>query len=738
MLYSSNKNYLLLVVALLTVIIATAYQCTTQKVMAPSMDYFQYEVTSNSLQKLTLNITSHETYANLSLVVGNKVLLDNLAIPDKGTYQMEVLVDFQTTGVKQLQWQKSGGKMTIEKYEFTEVNDLVLPSFKDVSMEVGLITEPSWKYGGPTVADIDQNGYYDLILNNHDKISTQLFLQKEKGQFVEQTLFPFIADFHGTAAGDYDRDGDLDIINSRGGGNGTTPNPPYLARNDEGVFTEVSAEVGITTGARGRAVRWIDMDLDGDLDLMAINAEGINATDSIQHLFYENNGKGQFTTKRCAGLENAEGERVLITDLNNDFIDDVVLYTPLSIWLGNGDFSYTNVSDQWLGTNRTPIDQINAITDIDLDNDGDLDLYLARGKTHYQIANKSVDFNPQTGRLDLRDEGNKAITRLEFEAEGNIKLSDGFLWYRLYYGGFPFHLGKQKDTVRIGETSKGEAYGLSDLVVTPEMAKGWSEERSENGWYLGYLGQQKWRLEWVRNKPIYWGIRLSISGIKSWQPIDWQPNNRNVQDILLENKGGQFQDVSEQWQIPKGGNHWGVTVADFNNDSHQDLFVYRFGGLKSRVADWLLLNTGKGNFIPTTTHTAHDMGDQGHGDMGQAFDYDSDGQVDMLNGSDDYGKWYLYANKNSQNNHVLVRVGTSPTEKIDPYSAVVTVVTESGTFQKRVGSAGEVHSQSLLNTVHFGLGQTAQITSITVRWLNGEEKMMERLRVNQIYDFSSN
>ena len=36
-------------------------------------------------------------------------------------------------------------------------------------------------------------------------------------------------------------------------------------------------------------------------------------------------------------------------------------------------------------------------------------------------------------------------------------------------------------------------------------------------------------------------------------------------------------------------------------------------------------------------------------DMGQAFDYNLDGAVDMLNGSDDYGKWYLYANQGSQN-----------------------------------------------------------------------------------------
>ena len=73
------------------------------------------------------------------------------------------------------------------------------------------------------------------------------------------------------------------------------------------------------------------------------------------------------------------------------------------------------------------------------------------------------------------------------------------------------------------------------------MAMGWPTERTQNGWYLGYLGDQKWRLEWVRNKPIYWGIRFSIEGIHSVKSLDWQPQNTNVQDILLQNEGGKLE-----------------------------------------------------------------------------------------------------------------------------------------------------------------------------------------------------
>ena len=696
---------------------------------------FQYVVAGNPLKKLKLVIQAPERNANLSLKASNEILLDNLAIPNKGQHELEVLIDFRTTGEKSLQWLKRGGKINILRYEFSDVSDLETPHFKDISQSTGLVTEPSWKYGGPTIADVDNNGYYDLILNNHDKVATQLFLQKEKGKLIEEQLFPSIADFHGTAAGDYDNDGDLDIANSRGGGNGTTPSPPFLLRNEQGEFKEVASEVGITNGARGRSVRWIDMDLDGDLDLLAVNAEGINSTDTVQHLFYKNNGNGQFETVRSPNVENAKAERVVVTDINNDQIDDLVLYTPLSIWKGNGDFTYTDVSAQWLSEDLQELDLINAITDIDIDNDGDLDFYLARGKTHYQIANKSLNFNPQTGKMDIRDEGNKAITSLEFEADAAIVFSEVFLWYRLYDDGFPLHLGSEKAIFKVGGTGRnGDTLGLKSLKITPEMATGWPVERTQNGWYLGYLGNQKWRLEWVRNKPIYWGIRFSIEGIHSVTPLGWQPQNTNVQDILLKNEGGKFVDISEEWNIPKGGNHWGVTVGDFNNDSYQDLYVYRFGFLKERVTDWLVLNTGKGRFENTTAHAAKDLNDKGHGDMGQAFDFDLDGQVDLLSGSDDPGKWYLYGNQGSKNNYVLVKVGYSPKSNIDPYSAVVTVETADGTYQKRVGSAGEVHSQSLLNTVHFGLGTATSIRTVRIRWRNGEERVFRDVGVNRVLE----
>ncbi len=54
---------------------------------------------------------------------------------------------------------------------------------------------------------------------------------------------------------------------------------------------------------------------------------------------------------------------------------------------------------------------------------------------------------------------------------------------------------------------------------------------------------------------------------------------------------------------------------------------------------------------------------------------------------------------------------------------------------KGLGRLVEAHSQSLLNTIHFGLGDETEIDSISVRWRNGETYIMKDLSaVNTLYD----
>ncbi|MGB5511309.1 MAG: CRTAC1 family protein [Woeseiaceae bacterium] len=598
------------------------------------------------------------------------------------------------------------------------------PRFADVTADVGLRSEATWKYGGPTLADLNNDGRYDLAMTNHHEAPAQLFFATDDHRYVESDPIMH-RDVHGIAAGDYDRDGLVDLIVSMGGGNGTTPQPPRLLRNTGGGFEDVTVAAGIADlGARGRSVRWIDLDSDGDLDLLEIVAQQLATETGPRNILFENLGDGTFKYRESPVFEDIEAERVLITDIDNDHIPDLVTFTPLSILKGDDNFGFTDVSAQWL-TGLTEADREHAMaaSEADIDNDGDMDLYIARGKTYYEIANNSLELD-ESGRMNLRDEGNAGHDHVEFTAGESVGLLDFWHWPRGVDLTLPVYLGDGREVL---DTPTNE------VPVNSFEAAGFPEVLDKNGWYLGYLGDGRWKLAWNLNDNLAWDLRASVTGVRRTHPA-WEPQDLRVPDLLLVNEGGHYRNASDRLPVESGHNNWGVITADFDNDADADFFIWRFGQLHGRVADVLLINDS-GSFTSSITHGATNLGGGGHGDMGAPLDYDGDGWVDILSGSDDAGYWNLFRNQGGKNNSITVRVGDSPNDT-DAHGAEVTVTGNrvTDTQFRRVGSAGAVHSQGLNNLVHFGLGDKDSV-SVKVRWRDGSEQILEDLPAGATHAF---
>ncbi len=689
-----------------------------------------YYLKGSKVKKISIDIENLGNYASLSLYADDNLLVDNLNVPQSGKQVLNTLVQFKQLGKVKFKLNVRDADIVINRISFEDVADLDIPFYKDISVKAGLDKVSSIKYGGPTIADIDQDGDYDFIVNNHNAESSKLYWNNGDGTVTkhDKNLSRwFMHDLHGTAMGDYDNDGDLDLVLTQGGGNGAHPSKANFYKNDNSNLVRFTGDVGIDRGGRGRGARWSDMDLDGDLDLLLVNETGL-MKEKPQHFFYENMGDGTFKFKSVEGIQDVHQSRALITDINADNIDDIILYGPLSIWLGNGDFTFTEITEKAL--NYLPeFTQVMAVADIDIDNDGDLDLYLARGKVFEGGFGEppSLDRDFQNKEIAIRTRGYEGIDEFEFMADGKIKLHDYYYLAQGIYRDKPYPIflseNKKGNLVKSGE----------EFEMDSTLAIGWPDDLSINGLYFGYLGKNKWRAALVRHSDMFWSYKFSLSGVVDVMP-KFEPHNRNEPDVLLRNDNGLFKDVSKEWNIQPGGNSLGVTIGDFNNDSHQDIFVYRWGFIGSRTSDYMLLNTGKGRFETVTMHGASDIGGPGHGDMGQAFDFDLDGDLDLLNGSEN-GEWYLYSNINpGAGNYILVKVGYAPKSNVDAISAEIIVKTAKNEYRKRVGSAGEVFSQSLLNIVHFGLGREEKIESIKVRWRNGETVLMKNISVNTIID----
>ncbi|GGA73107.1 hypothetical protein GCM10011369_13530 [Neiella marina] len=700
------------------------------KVTPAQPTLFDYPIAGELTKRVIIELDNPADYANISLYHGDRLLIDNLDIPKQGQQTISALVAFESNGLAKLEVRSNNADLTITQLSLEPADGVVLPKFSDISEQAGIDKVTSIKYGGPTIADMDNDGDYDFIVNNHNAESSKLYWNNGDGTVTRHDYDLarwFMHDLHGTAAGDYDNDGDLDLIVTQGGGNGTNPSKTNFYTNKDGTLVLTTGDVGIDRGGRGRGAKWLDMDLDGDLDLLLINETSL-AQSKPQHFFYENIGNSNFRFKSVEGIQDIHQSRVLITDFNGDHIDDLVMYGPLELWQGNGDFTFTNVS------HRVPSElankgQISGIVDIDIDNDGDLDLYLARGKEFENGRGEKpwADFDPINQVMSYKTRGFKGVDQFDFTANGSIEFGNYYFLPLGMYRDREYPIFVGRDKLRTALPSGG------DMSIDPATATGWPDDISEDGVYFGYLGNGKWRAALVRDEMKFWGFKFSLSGVTEFQP-QFELQNRNEADYLLRNDGDKFVDVTEQWGVMPVGNSLGVTAGDFNNDSHQDLLVYRWGLISHRISDYLLLNNGQGGFDTVTMHGAADVGGPGNGDMGQAFDFDLDGRVDLLSGSEN-GEWYLYQNNTElAGNYALVRVGYSPQANVDAISAEVVVETDHATYRKRVGSAGSVFSQSLLNIVHFGLGDAENISRITVRWRNGETAELTDKAVNQVFD----
>jgi hypothetical protein len=256
-----------------------------------------------------------------------------------------------------------------------------IPRFRNIAPELGL---DAFNVAGSAIADdFDGDGDLDLVMTTADPHGQLRYYRNDAGAFVDRTEQ---AGVRGLAGGlnviqaDYDNDGDGDVLVLRGGWlEAGGRYPKSLLRNDgHGVFTDVTFDAGLArVHFPTQTAAWGDYDNDGDLDLYVGN-ESSSAIAAPSQLF-RNNGDGTFTDVALeSGVQNNRYAKAVVWgDYNGDRWPDLYVSNYKSanrLYRNNGNGSFTDVAED-LGVTQ-PITSFPAWF-WDVDNDGELDIYVA-------------------------------------------------------------------------------------------------------------------------------------------------------------------------------------------------------------------------------------------------------------------------------------------------------------------------------------------------------------------------
>ncbi|HYE55018.1 MAG TPA: VCBS repeat-containing protein [Chitinophagaceae bacterium] len=241
-------------------------------------------------------------------------------------------------------------------------------SFRDVSATNLPVADLRNNSMDVASADIDGDGDHDLVIASEFRQNLLLF-NDGTGKFTNATAGRFPKKSHDSediAPGDFDKDGDTDIIFV----SEDDHVHEYYLNDGKGNFTDASARIPVQTTCN--AVIEGDFDKDGDLDIILGN-EG-------QEIFLANDGKGNFTdeTNKKLPADNNTTQDIEAADFDKDGDLDLVIGNEddNKLYLNNGKGVFTDATQ-----NRLPVtpgrEETRKVDVVDVDGDGDMDVFFS-------------------------------------------------------------------------------------------------------------------------------------------------------------------------------------------------------------------------------------------------------------------------------------------------------------------------------------------------------------------------
>ena len=253
----------------------------------------------------------------------------------------------------------------------------------------------------PIAADLDSDGDQDLVVPKPFSV-----LKNDKGKFGDITSKSGIKipeKCERGSAADYDNDSNIDVLMH-------CPDKNILLKNLANfAFQDVTEKSGLAKSGGGNSA-WIDLDEDGDLDLLLADS---------QTKFFRNNGDGTFgpfhESLQFPG-KNSSAENFHFADFDDDGDLDVLLITQdesVQLWTNERAGNYKDITKgSGLENARGPI----AIGDYN--NDGWIDIFAG-----ILFRNKNGSFVQDNNSPELSQLNIATASFFDFDNDGHLDLA---------------------------------------------------------------------------------------------------------------------------------------------------------------------------------------------------------------------------------------------------------------------------------------------------------------------------
>jgi enediyne biosynthesis protein E4 len=494
--------------------------------------------------------------------------------------------------------------------------------YSDVSQQAG-ITSNVLSFGlGVAVADINNDGWPDVLVSNDFNETDYLFVNNRNGTFTEQlsnamdqtSLYSM-----GSDAADYNNDGLIDyitldmmpeenkVIKMHSGPENFDKFQQLFSKgfyyqysrnmlqqnNGNGTFSEVAQLAGVSNTDWSWAALFSDYDNDGNKDLFVTNGYVKDYTE-MDFLKYS-------------------VDRVVRT-MHKDSVDPIPEYIrkmPTNqianyIFKNNGNGTFLKQTAEW-GFDEKGVSAGAAYAD--LDNDGDMDL----------VVNNSNDY---AGIYRNNNEKINKTNYLKIKLQGDNKNGFGIgSKVTVYCGNNKYY--QEQMPVRGFQSSVDPvlSFGVGSSTVIDSVIVIWPNDNYE---------------KLVSVKPNQ-TITVTLKGTANKWVYDTVAVNHSlfIQTGLADIKHteNEFNDFTIQGLLPNYFSRQGpcIAIADINKDGLEDFFM---GGAKGQ-ASAIFTQTAKGQFV-LSTQTALVKEIASEIVAAEFFDADNDGDNDLYTASGGY------------------------------------------------------------------------------------------------------